>query len=204
MPKLKKAYADSRKKEIVKAAWISFMEKGYEKTTMREIARRMNASTGVLYTYFKSKDEILVELQASVLKRIERIYTEMNKRDSVRETYAGFFSHEFNYPSENKARKDCRAMIGLYAEALRSEGVRELVNSSFRDIEEGGAKLIQKGIKNGEIHAYVDPKAAIGFFQALEWGIWMQIALIDGLDVKTHTENIVKILMGNIWKEERE
>ncbi len=204
MPKLKKEYSDSRKKEIIKAAWESFMEKGYEKTTMREIARRMDATTGVLYTYFGSKEEILVALQTGVLKRIERIYTEMNKGDSVKETYAGFFSHEFNYPSASLAKRNCRAMIGLYAEALRSEGVRKLVNTSFRDIEEGGAKLIRKGIKNGEIHEDVDPGSVIGFFQAVEWGIWMQIALIDDLDVEAYTKNISKILMGNIWKGGRE
>ena len=69
MPKLKKEYADSRRKEIVMAAWQSFMEKGYEKTTMREIARRMNATTGVLYTYYKNKSEILLEMQKGIQKK---------------------------------------------------------------------------------------------------------------------------------------
>ena len=200
MPKLKKEYADLRKKEIIKAAWKSFMEKGYAKTTMREIAERMNASTGILYTYFKTKGEILEEMQAGILDRIQHALTEMNKRDSVRETFAGFFKHEFKFPSENKARKNCRAMVGLLAEALRSEGVRKLMNSSFREIEEGGAKLIEKGIKNGEIHSHVDPKAVAGLFQTLEWGLWMQIALIDGLDINSCTDNITKILMGNVWR----
>jgi AcrR family transcriptional regulator len=201
MPKLKKEYADSRMQEIRKAAWESFMEKGYEKTTMREIARRMNASTGILYTYFKTKGEILKAMQTGVRKRIQNVLTEMNKRDSIRETYAGFFSHEFKWPSDNIAKKNCRGMVGLLAEAMRSKGVRKLMNSSFKDIEEGGAKLIEKGIENGEIHSHVDPKAVAGLFQALEWGLWMQIALIDGLDIKACTDNITKILMGNIWRK---
>jgi AcrR family transcriptional regulator len=201
VPKLKKEYADSRKKEIVKAAWDSFMENGYEKTTMREIARRMDASTGVLYTYYKTKGEILEAMQAGILQRIEQVYAEMNEGDSVRETYGGFFSHEFRYTSANVARKNCKAMVGLLAEGLSSENIRKLWNASFWDIEEGGVNIIEKGIKNGEIHAHVDPRAVIGFFQALEWGMWMQIALIDGLDIKKYTENIVKILMGNIWRD---
>ena len=69
MPKLKKEYTDSRRKEILQAAWKSFMEAGYEKTTMREIAKRMDASTGVLYTYYKNKTELLAAMLTGVLSR---------------------------------------------------------------------------------------------------------------------------------------
>lgn len=199
MPKLKKEYAESRRQEIRKAAWESFMEKGYEKTTMREIARRMNASTGILYTYYKNKTQILTEMQERVQSRIQYVLAEMNKKESVKETYAEFFRNEFKWPSDDTARRNCTGMVGLLAEALRSKDIRKLINTSFRDIEEGGAKLIKKGIKLGEIQKNVDPKAVAGLFQAMEWGLWLQIALIDGLDIKTYTKNISKLLMGNIW-----
>ncbi len=199
MPKLKKEYADSRKREIVMAAWESFMEKGYEKTTMREIARRMNATTGVIYTYYKNKRDILLEMQTGIQKNIERGYTQMEKSDSVWDAYAGFFKYEFKYSSESQARKNCRAMVGLLAEAMSSEDLKKLINVSFRDVEERGAKIIRKGIKNGEIHAHANPKATVGFFQALEWGLWIQIALIDGLNVNSYMQKIRKILMGNVW-----
>lgn len=204
MPKLKKEYTDSRKKEIIMAAWDSFMEKGYEKTTMREIARRMNATTGVLYTYYKNKREILLEMQTGIQKNIERGYTQIEKNDSVRDAYAGFFKYEFKYSSEIQAKKNCRAMVGLLAEAMSSKDLKKLMNVSFQNIEERGAKIIKKGIKNGEIHAHANPKATIGFFQALEWGLWMQIALIDGLNVKSYMQNIRKILMGNVWRNTEE
>ena len=202
MPKLKKEYADSRRKEIVMAAWQSFMEKGYEKTTMREIARRMNATTGVLYTYYKNKSEILLEMQKGIQKNIDRVYTQIESIDSVRDAYAGFFKNEFKYASDSQAKKNCRAMVGLLSEAMNSKELRKLINTSFRIIEERGAKIIKKGIENGEIHAHANPKATIGFFQALEWGLWMQIALIDGLNVNSYIQNIRKVLMGNVWREE--
>lgn len=201
MPKLKKEYADSRKREIVMAAWESFMEKGYEKTTMREIARRMNATTGVIYTYYKNKREILLEMQTGIQKNIERGYTQMERNDSVWDAYACFFKSEFKYSSESQARKNCRAMVGLLAEAMSSEDLKKLINVSFKNVEERGAKIIRKGIKNGEIHAHANPRATVGFFQALEWGLWMQIALIDGLNVNSYMQNIRKVLMGNVWRE---
>ncbi len=200
MPKLKKEYAESRRQEIRKAAWESFMQDGYEKTTMREIARRMNASTGILYTYYKNKTEILAEMQERVQGHIQCVLAEMNKRDSVKETYEGFFRHEFLWPSDKIARRSCTGTVGLLVEALRSKDIRKLINASYKDIEEGAGEIIKKGIKNGEIQTNVDPKAVAGLFQALEWGLWMQIALIDGLDVKTSVDNLIKILMGNVWR----
>lgn len=200
MPKLKKEYADLRKKDILKAAWMSIMEKGYEKTTMREIAKRMNASTGVIYTYFKTKDEILEETQTRILERNARRSSEMDKRDSIREIYVELFNLEYKSPSAKQLKKNSRGLVSIVVEASKSEGIRKLLNSNFWNIQEGGAKRVERGIKNGEIHSFVDPKALVGMMQALEVGLWLQIALIDGLDIHSYIDNIIKIITGNIWK----
>ncbi|MFA9464860.1 MAG: TetR/AcrR family transcriptional regulator [Velocimicrobium sp.] len=49
---------DERRQEIVETALKLFSEKGYENTTIQDIAERMNVSPGLCYRYFKSKTEI--------------------------------------------------------------------------------------------------------------------------------------------------
>lgn len=49
---------DERRQEIVETALELFSEKGYENTTIQDIAERMNVSPGLCYRYFKSKTEI--------------------------------------------------------------------------------------------------------------------------------------------------
>lgn len=49
---------EERKEEIIETALKLFAEKGYEYTTMQDIAERMNVSQGLCYRYFKSKAEI--------------------------------------------------------------------------------------------------------------------------------------------------
>ncbi|SDP90616.1 transcriptional regulator, TetR family [Mucilaginibacter sp. OK268] len=49
-------------KRILDGARKIFLEKGYEKTTMRNIAAEINYSQGSLYFYFKDKSEIFHEL----------------------------------------------------------------------------------------------------------------------------------------------
>jgi len=49
-------------KRILNGARKIFLEKGYEKTSMRNIAQEINYSPGSLYFYFRDKSEIFHEL----------------------------------------------------------------------------------------------------------------------------------------------
>ena len=49
---------EERKQEIIETALGLFSEKGYDNTTIQDIAERMNVAQGLCYRYFKSKQEI--------------------------------------------------------------------------------------------------------------------------------------------------
>jgi len=57
MARISKA-PEERREEIINAALVLFQEKGYEKTSIQDIADYMNVATGLCYRYFKSKQEI--------------------------------------------------------------------------------------------------------------------------------------------------
>jgi AcrR family transcriptional regulator len=48
-----------------------FAEQGYEKTSLREIAERLDVTKAALYYHFKTKEEILVSIFADLAKPIE-------------------------------------------------------------------------------------------------------------------------------------
>ena len=48
-----------RRAEIMDAAMLLFMEKGYANTTTQDIVDKVNISRGLLYYHFKNKDDIL-------------------------------------------------------------------------------------------------------------------------------------------------
>jgi len=50
------------KEKILEAAFKLFCEKGYYQTTTNEIAKVANVSIGSLYSYFKDKDTIFLEI----------------------------------------------------------------------------------------------------------------------------------------------
>ena len=50
---------DDKRKKIIKGALAVFKEKGYHKTTVRDIAKSAEISMGSLYDYISSKDDLL-------------------------------------------------------------------------------------------------------------------------------------------------
>ncbi|MGN1167575.1 MAG: TetR/AcrR family transcriptional regulator, partial [Lachnospiraceae bacterium] len=49
---------DVRKQEILDGAIRVFARKGYDKTTIADIAKALNISQGLCYRYYSSKEEI--------------------------------------------------------------------------------------------------------------------------------------------------
>ena len=58
-----------RRQQIIKAASKLFFEKGFDRTTMREISRASGLTMGSLYDYVRSKDDILVLVYKDVVER---------------------------------------------------------------------------------------------------------------------------------------
>jgi len=56
------ASTPSRRKEIIKAALLCFVELGFAQTSMADIQRRSNASTGSIYHHFRSKEQLAAEV----------------------------------------------------------------------------------------------------------------------------------------------
>lgn len=61
MPKVVPEYKEEAKARILNTATEMFLEKGYKKTKMTEIARKLGVSKGALYQYYNSKEELLIE-----------------------------------------------------------------------------------------------------------------------------------------------
>lgn len=69
---------DPRKKgertraHLVRTALELFEKKGFEKTTLRDIASQADVSLGLLYRYYPSKDALVIELYEELSREFER------------------------------------------------------------------------------------------------------------------------------------
>ncbi|GAB3982872.1 TetR family transcriptional regulator [Actinoallomurus acanthiterrae] len=65
---------DTRAK-IQAVAMELFAEQGYEKTSLREIAERLNVTKAALYYHFKTKEDIIVSLFDDHMGRLDELIT---------------------------------------------------------------------------------------------------------------------------------
>lgn len=71
---------EATRQDILASAGILFMKKGYEDTSVDDIAAAANVAKGTFYYHFKSKDEVLLGLSIGYLKRLsEKVDRELEQ-----------------------------------------------------------------------------------------------------------------------------
>jgi AcrR family transcriptional regulator len=198
-PKLPKEYSDFRRRQILMSAWECFAERGYSETTVREIAKRMDASTGVIYNFFKGKEAILEAIQDWSIENNKQIFGRMGQEESVREAIREFFEKNFECGSVEDIKKSSRGNISLLSEAAKKEKIRAMFNASYDFMEKNLSRFFREGRKKKEIVSNVDPTVLAGYLIALLMGLQLQMALIDRLSNKVYIRNIKELFFASVW-----
>ncbi len=115
---------DEKLQEILKISAKIFAEKGFHRTSIRDIARAKKMSLAGLYYYFRTKEEILFLIQErcflTLLQRWEKAVTpEVDVRSRIRtfaENHLGFFLHS-TYEMKVMAHED-ESLTGEFEEKI--------------------------------------------------------------------------------------
>lgn len=201
-PKMPQEHRDFRRQQILEAAWECFAEKGYQQTTIRVIAERMNLSTGIIYSYFKGKDDLLEAIHTCSMDNKKKVTDRIRQKDTAGEAINELFSQFFrSYPMKD-LKKAVQADIRFWSEAVKRKNFRKIFLSQYNYIQKILTQSIQAGVKSGEFKSDFDLHSYVSFIGALLLGLEVQLALIDKTATPSYFENIKKILLSNVWREE--
>jgi AcrR family transcriptional regulator len=172
-----KAFADRRRdpankrQAVLETAAQLFLEKSYTRTSLNDVARRLNITKPALYHYFQNKEEILLEcyrwgsrLIGEILNEISaHCGTGLEKVEAFIYSYAGVMTVDFG-----------RCVMRLDEGDLSQAAFAE-VRAYKRKIDRRLRVFIQEGITDGSISP-CDPKlAAFSIAGALNWiCIWYE------------------------------
>lgn len=154
--------ASNPRKELVREQLIDiaaslFQSKGFEQTSMNDIARAMGLGRSAVYHYFRSKEEILASLveaeSISPFKELETIRAaqDISATEKLRHAVISGVVRRLSGHS--------RFTILSRLESQIPEALRPQYNASRRHIFDMYVGLIQEGIASGDFRA-VDPKIA--------------------------------------------
>ncbi|MCF8219278.1 MAG: TetR/AcrR family transcriptional regulator [Bacteroidales bacterium] len=77
MPKTEQQFKkirDNRKEEIIDVALQLFATEGYHSTSIAKIAKKAEISKGLVYNYFKSKEELLIKVVENAAKDVYKYF----------------------------------------------------------------------------------------------------------------------------------
>ena len=74
MPRLTDATKAARRAQIIEAAVSCFLEKGYTNTSMSDIIKASELSSGSIYSHFSGKEDILISAINERLNSVKELY----------------------------------------------------------------------------------------------------------------------------------
>ncbi len=148
------AKAEETRERIVDAALELFRQKGFDETTMRDIAAAANVATGAAYYYFRSKEELVMAFyMRTALEARERLPAAVERSSDLRKRLHTIIEFKLSQFSQHR-----RLLIGLLrigidpshplspfgkeTQAMRDEGIEE-----FRTAVEGSNVRVPKDLR---------------------------------------------------------
>lgn len=146
---------EDRPKEITAAALAAFAERGYAATRVDDVAKRAGVSKGLLYLYFKTKEDLFkAVIRSFVVPRIDALTaiidsSEMSAEDFLRGPFLEF------------AKSLPGSPISILVRLMIAEGPKhpDLLQFYWDNVVSRGLAaitvLLERGVQNGEFRRTV-------------------------------------------------
>jgi AcrR family transcriptional regulator len=141
--------SEERRSQIIESAIKVFAREGFAKTRLDDVAAEAGLSKGLLYWYFRSKEEIIIAI-ADVLFGAE--LRKLQERTAEGQTARAWLENFLEVYIEDlrKLLKVTPIIYEFYALAFRNRAVRRVMQEYLHRFVAILEPLVQRGMDNGE------------------------------------------------------
>ena len=167
---MKRMNPETRREAIIDAAYGVALRKGLAATTVRNVAKEMGTSSGLIHHYFDSMDELLTTVFERVAEAdLVATKSEMERSETPTTKLASYFA-AFVDPRNDEVHQ---LWLDAWSEAGRNETLRRTSRALNLEWQRLLSDVIRAGIEAGEF-AQVDPEEVS----------WKALSLLDGLSLQ--------------------
>jgi AcrR family transcriptional regulator len=141
---------EERPQEITEAAFAAFADKGYAATKVEDVARRAGVSKGLLYLYFRTKEELFKAVVRSVvIPRVDSLQRELEHSELSAEAF-------IRGPVTDFMKRIPGSPVAVVIRLMISEAPKhpDLVEFYWENVASRGLAALQglldRGVENGE------------------------------------------------------
>ncbi len=157
-----------RRAEIRALAAEIFARKGYQNTTVREIADASGILSGSLYHHFESKEAILYEILTELVDGMVTDFAAIAAAgDDPITTLRNLVRHQFRVLVENRAAITTAINDSYW---LRQSPRFAHLTTTDAAIADSWITTLQRGIDEGSLRGDLDPQLLWAFIRGAVWG----------------------------------
>jgi TetR/AcrR family transcriptional regulator, transcriptional repressor of aconitase len=184
MPRITRARADARRRQIIEAALTCFARKGFHKTTMQDVVEQSGLSPGSIYCHFAGKQDIIVAVVEERHRRerasLQRAFEKQSFAETVDQLAIDFVA-TLHTPEERAWR---RLTVQLWAESLHDRRLAIAVRDGVERPRAMLARMVQRAKARGELPSPLDAHATARLLIAFFQGLVLQLAWDGNVDTQ--------------------
>src|SRR5215213_3599287 len=178
MPRVSEQHEQEVRDRIIRAALGVFAERGFHRATMQDIVRASGLSVGAIYTYFKSKsDLILAGCDLITDQELAQLGARLAAVTGYRERIAAAIGYWFdNLAIEQSEGGSGFLLLQAWAEVETDPAIREMLLRRRRETVTAIVLILQEGVMRGELPQWLDVPAVSHALAALLDGMLVEAA----------------------------
>ena len=179
MPKVTDAHRESRREQILVAAWKCFSRNGFHSTSMADVIREANLSAGAVYLYFRSKDEIIVAVATQVFSVIQGRLNEFAQREEPPSPaeIAAFLVRQPVLAREQAPADLFPLLLAVWSEATRNPTLIPVAEQILGGLRAQITEMLQRWVTATGAELPTTPAKLTPVFLSLVQGFVVQHAL---------------------------
>jgi AcrR family transcriptional regulator len=176
MPKVSQQHRDARREQILAAARRAFLRDGFHATSMHDLFAESGLSSGAVYSYFASKDDMIVAIAEENMRGVTELIQAIAAQRPARPVGAVLAE-----VMEMLRIKDAQDGLGKLTVIVWSEAVRNpALNALFTDLVTQLRATLAEVIEHSpaSLPAGVSADVLAATLMAIVPGYLLQLALI--------------------------
>jgi AcrR family transcriptional regulator len=196
MPKVTEEHRLARREQIVAAARRCAIDQGFHKTTMADVIRESGLSAGAVYSYFKSKDDLVAAIADSVLSGVGELFEKLLASEEPL-TPTELLAAALGYVERVAGHADgdvTRVALQAWAEAMHNDAVLDIAQERYRFIRGHFVEAARRMQADGTIGADADPEHVGQALFAMVPGFILQRLILGDVTPDTFGSGLSAIL----------
>jgi AcrR family transcriptional regulator len=189
MPRVSPEHLEARRSQIVEAALRCFARNGIHPTSMQDIFHEAGLSAGAVYRYFPTK-ELLVAAVVHRVLGMSRSAVGAGTPALAEQAYPGSVLDRlvdvFDDPGPGEQKDRFRLVLQIWAEAVRSPQVGDVLRASTDALRASIAAQISVAQERGQLRADLEPEPVARVLTALFEGYAFQRAMDPAIDTASY------------------